>query len=420
MQFLGRLARALTQSMRPPAAEERSGSPFASEAWFSGVRGGAWGAEAVLSNLSVAARAVALRSELLAAVPLSVYRRLSGGGRERVDDHALTRLLDDQPNPRQSAFEARELLIRSLDLHGNAYGRIERDAGGQVAAIWPAAPLWVTVETLPTGRMRYRVAAPDEPTTWTLLEGAGEVVHVRAASVDGRMGRSPLDVARGSLALALSQTRAAQALMDNSLRPSIMLNHPAKLSDKAFQNLRESLQERNAGAGNAGRPLILEEGMKADIASFTPSDAEFLGHRQISNEDVARVFGIPPAVLGIGDRPTYGSAVEESRQLVTGCLAPLAARLEAALARDLLTAEERRAGFFIRHDLEGLLRGDLKTRFEAYRIGREIGVWSPNDIRRRENEAPIDAGDEYLRPLNMAPLGTPPPANPLPNDGRPT
>lgn len=419
MSILGRIGRAFLQSMRSPAAEERAGSPFLSESWFAGVRGGAWGAEAALANLSVAARCVALRSELLSGVPLNVYRRLPDGGRERVDGHPLGPLLADQPNGRQSAFEARELLIRSLDLHGNAYARVERDPGGQVAAIWPAPPLWVSVETLPTGRLRYRISEPDR-VVHVLLEGAGEMVHIRASSVDGRMGRSPLEVARGVLGLALSQAATTQALMDNSLRPSVMLKHPGKLSDKALGNLRDSLAALNAGPANAGRPMILEEGMAADMVSFKPSDAELLGHRQLGNEDVARIFGIPPAVLGIGDRPTYGSAVEESRQLVTACLAPLAARLESALGRDLLTEAERRAGFYIRHDLEALLRGDLKSRFEAYRIGREIGVWSTNDIRRRENEAPVANGDEYLRPLNLAPLGTPPPDRPMPNDGRPS
>jgi HK97 family phage portal protein len=175
-------------------------------------------------------------------------------------------------------------------------------------------------------------------------------------------------------------------------------------------NIRDSAFEQVGGVYNAGKPLVLEEGMKADIISFSPADAQFLEQRRLSNEDVARIFGVPPAVLGIGELPTYGSAVEEARQLVGCCLAPLAARVEAALERDLLTEADRRAGLYIRHDLEGLLRGDMRARFEAYRIAREIGVLSPNDIRRRENEPAIENGDSYIQPLNYAPLGSTPPA----------
>ena len=155
--------------------------------------------------------------------------------------------------------------------------------------------------------------------------------------------------------------------------------------------------------------MVLEEGMKAHIVTTRSVDAEFLASRQLSDEDVARIFAIPPAVLGIGDRQTSGSAVEESRELVVNSLSPLAARIEAAPMRNLLSEADRRGGYYIRHDLEGMLRSDLKRRFEAYRIGREIGALSANDIRRRDNDRPTDNGDEDLRPANMVPLGTPAP-----------
>lgn len=372
------------------------------------------GADAVLSNLSVAARCVALRSEMLASVPLFVYRRLPDGGRERADDHPLAPILQEEANPRQTAFEARELLVRSLDLAGNGLGRVERDRAGEVVALWPSPPRYVTVERLQSGRLRYVFDWPGRAPV-TLLEGAGEVLHVRAATSDGELGRSPLQVARGSLQLAMSQMQTAQSLMINSLRPSATASHPGKLSDKARANIEQSFEQQAGGPYQAGRMLVLEEGLKLEPWSFSPKDAEFLQQRQVSNEDVARIFGVPPAVLGIGERPTYGSAVEESRQLVASCLAPLAARVEAALMRDLLSEADRRAGYFVMHDMDGLLRGDLKTRFEAYRIGREAGIWSPNDCRRREGEAAIPNGDEYMRPLNFAPLGTP---APLPREAR--
>jgi len=356
-------------------------------------------ADDVSSNLSVAYAAVALRSQLLAGAELAVFRRLPGGGRERVEAHPLYPLLNDTANARLSAYEARELLYRSIDLAGNGYARLERDRSGSVAALWPAPPRTVTVEHLASSRLRYRFSQPNRPVV-TLLEGAGEVLHVRNHSVDGLIGRSPIEAARGVFRSALNQTQTYDALMQNSLRPSAVVEHPGKLSDKGRANISSSLE-----TNEPGRILVMEEGMKLHPWSFSPRDAEFLQHRQVSNEDVARIFSCPPSILGIGDRPTYGSAVEESRQLVTRCLAPLAARVEAALARDLFDEADRRAGFFLRHDLDRIARGDIKARFEAYRIGREIGVFSANDIRRREGEAPIADGDTFLSPLNMGALG---------------
>ncbi len=401
---MGKLARLeqietqLEQLLASGASERRSGE-IAFLDWTAPSFAIRATADDVTGNLSVANAAVTLRSQLLAGSELLVYRRLPGGGRERVENHPIYPLLNDAPNPRQSAYEGREMLNRSIDLYGNAYAWLARDRSGALAAIWPVPPRNVTVEHLPSDRLRYRISQTNRPVI-TLLEGAGEVLHIRGPSTDGLLGLSVIQAASGVFRSALRQTETYDALLTNSLRPSAVVTHPGKLSEKARGNIGGSL-ERN----EPGRVLVMDEGMNLVPWSFSPRDAEFLQHRQVSNEDVARIFSCPPSILGIGDRPTYGSAVEESRQLVTRCLAPLAARIEAQLARDLFDESDRRAGFFLRHDLDRIARGDIKSRFESYRIGREIGVFSANDIRRREGEAPIPDGDTFLEPLNMGALG---------------
>jgi HK97 family phage portal protein len=162
----------------------------------------------VLSNLAVAARCVALRSELLASVPLFLFRRMSDGGRERADDNALYGVLHDISNEGQSAFEFRELMVRSLDLHGNAFARIERNARGQVTALWPLMPGDVSIDRLGNGRLRYRVY--NGTRTETLL--AEEMLHIRAASYDGIVGLSPIRIAAGALSLALAHQETASSL----------------------------------------------------------------------------------------------------------------------------------------------------------------------------------------------------------------
>lgn len=357
----------------------------------------------VLSNLAVAARCVALRSELMASVGLFLFRRTEDGGRERASDNPLYAVLHDLANPNMTAFEAREFLIRSLDLTGNAFARIETNARGQVAALYPLAPTTVAVERLPSGRLRYRVSQPAGGTIVLVQE---EVVHVRGPSRDGVLGLSPIHIARGALSFALSNNETAKSLAENAHRPSGMLSYAGKLSNDSRESLRRSM-DGFMGSKNAGKMLVLDGDVKFEQLAFSPEDAEFLDSRKLGNEDVARIFGLPPTSVGITDKATYSNTEQEGRALVQNAIGPLAKRVEAALCRCLLTDAGRR-GLYIEHDLDSLLRGDVAARFEAYRIGREIGALSPNDIRRRENEPPIPNGDTYHQPSNWVPLGSQP------------
>ena len=398
---MGKVARFLGLETR--AATVRTSDPYLAE--FFGQRGigaGAVNPDTVLSNLAVAARCVALRSELLASVPLHLFRRTANGGRERAADLPLYGVLNDMANPNLSAFEFRELLIRSLDLTGNAFARIAWNNRGQVTGLFPLLAGAVSVERLPSGRLRYKVSG-DRGGTEILLQE--DVLHIRGPSRDGLMGMSPIQIARGSLAMALTQNETAASLFANSLRPSGLLSYPEALTADQRAVVRTSVDQRMAGPSNAGRLMILDGGPKFEQLSLTSADAEFLDARKMSNEDVARIFGMPPTTVGITDKATYSNTEQEARALVQNALGPLAARVEAALHRCLFTEAGRRT-LYAEHDLSGILRGDVQARFEAYRIGREIGVYSPNDIRRRENETPIAEGDTYHQPANWVPLGT--------------
>lgn len=391
--------------------EKRSANVRTTDPWLAevhtlrGIGAGAVSPDAVLSNLAVAARCVGLRSELLASVPLHLFRRTADGGRQRADDVPLYGVLHDQPNANMSAFEFRELMVRSLDLKGNAYAKIEWNARGQVVALYPLGD--VAVERLASGRLRYKHTPLGGGSVEILL--AEEVLHIRGPSRDGLIGMSPIQIARGSLALALTQNQTAASLFENSLRPSGVFTFPDRLSDGPRQVLRKQLKDKFEGPEGAGRVLIMDGGAKFEKMSMTPEDAEFLDARRMSNEDVARIFGMPPTTVGLVDKATYSNTEQEARALVQNALGPLAARVEAAMQRCLLT-DAGRQSLYVEHDLSGILRGDVQARFEAYRIGREIGVYSANDVRKRENEPPIANGDSYAEPVNWKPLGAPPPA----------
>lgn len=396
MRFLDRFFRRETRAASPDA--------FLAEHLATRGLGGAASPDIALSSLAVAARCVGIRSEMLASVGLFAFRRTADGGRERADDLPLYAVLHDQMNPNLAAFEGREFLIRELDTRGNAFARIERNARGQVVALWPEQWGNVGVERLAGGRLRYRITSPYGGTEVLLQD---EVLHVRGPTRDGMMGLSPLHIAREAMGFAVGQAETAEGFIRNALRPSGVISFPDKFVQNREQanTVRASLREKYQGIGKSGEMMILDGGAKFERISWTPQDAEFLASRKLANEDVARVFGIPPTCVGITDRGTYSNTEQEARALVQNALGPLAARIEAALMRCLLSEAARRT-IYIEHDLSALLRGDVQARFEAYRIGREIGALSPNDVRRRENEPPIPNGNVYHQPANWVPLGT--------------
>jgi HK97 family phage portal protein len=336
----------------------------------------------------------------MASVPLKLYRKLPNGDKERVTDTPLAMVLGDLANPLTTAYELRELLVRSVDLTGNAYARIVRDGAGQVVELWPIISSAVTVERLESGRLRYRVSQTGNTDPMVLLQE--EVLHIRASSEDGMLGRSPIAIARGALARAISENVAAQNLAANGLKIGGTLTVPnAKISPASKTALQGAFEEDASGPSGVGKIKVLEGGAKFVPTSWSGADAQFLESREMSNLDVARIFGVPPAALGIQSSVSYGSAFADAQALVQNCLQPLAERVEQAFMRCLLTPEGRRQ-YVIEHDLNSLLRGDIAQRFASYRTGREIGMYSVDELRAFENMSRIPGGDTYLQPQTLA------------------
>lgn len=354
------------------------------------------------SRHAVALRCVQVQAENLAAVPLNLYRRTADGGRDRAVDHPLQGVLHDQPRDGMTAFEAREFLIASLLIHGNGFARKTMNGRGQVTRLDPLDPRAVQVQRLQTGRLRYRVTEPNG-STYTLT--ADEVLHLRyRLDRDGIMGLSPLRLAAQTMSTALAQSEQAYAQASKGFRPAGALVFPDKLAKEQAGEIRDRFRDKMLGAMGTGELLVLDGGVQFQPFSIPAKDAEFLESRKLGNEDVARIFGVPPTVLGIMTNATYSNSDQESRALVVRCLAPLAKRVEQAMTASLLPPSSR-ASLFIEHDLSGLLRGDQGARYDAYQKGLEWGFLSVNEVRARENLPRIAEGDQYRAPLNMAALG---------------
>jgi HK97 family phage portal protein len=391
--ILGREQRAVTA---------RSSDPYLAE--FFGQRRGIGGYvnPDTASGHAVAHRCISVIAENLAALPLKVYRRTDNGGRDVAAEVPLYGVLHDQLNASTTAFEGREWLAACALTHGNAYARIERNGRGQVTGLYPYQPGNVAVERMPSGRLRYKITNASGGTETLLQE---EILHLRYRTRDGVMGLSPIQIAAATFGLALAQQDQAGAQVSNAFRPAGALVFPGNIGGKDV--IIQKFRDRFVGSLKNNEVMILDGGAKFETFQIPNKDSEFLDSRKLSNLDVCRVYGVPPSVAGITDDATYSNIGEESRALVVRCLAPWAKRIEQAMNVALLTSESRKT-YFIEHDLAGLLRGDLKTRYEAYKIGRDGGWLSPNEIRGWENLSEIDGGESYLEPLNMKQLGQPP------------
>jgi len=393
-RILGRETRAETRI--------QSDDPFIAE-WF-GLQGGA-GAYVDpkrASGIATAGACIGAISQSLAAVPLNTYRRAANGGRERATDHPLYSVLHDAPNDTMTAFEAREMLIASLLITGNAYAALDWNPRGQVTALHPLDPGRVVVERLESGRLRYRVTDRNGRIRVLLQD---EILHLRyRLDQNGVMGLSPIQIARETFNLALTQQDTAAGLAAKGNRPSGALVFPNSLGPTGKEGALSALAAKINANNVTSNVMVLDGGAEWKSFSMTARDAEFLESRKLTNLDICRIWGVPPSAVGITDNATYSNIGEESRALVARCLAPMARRVEQAMNVALLPMESRKT-LFIEHDLAGLLRGDQKARFEAYRIGREWGWLSVNEIRGWENMPEVDGGNERLSPLNMTPLG---------------
>lgn len=342
--------------------------------------------------------AVRVITESIGSLPLEVYRRLPDDGKERATADRRYRILHAQPNSWQTSMEFREMLTYHVIVRGNAYAYISRSRDGQIRELIPMHPDRVTVEQDPLYRLAYRYT-PEKRSPVTLDQT--EVLHLRGLSIDGITGVSVLTWAREVLGGAIGEQQHGNRLWKNGANPGIAMVHPGSMSDAAYDRLKTSWEQNYSGSANSGKTVILEDGIKIERLSMTSTDAQFLESRKFSRSEIAGLMRVPAHMIGDLERATFSNIEHQDIAFVKHSLRPWLVRWEQAMARDLF----RQTDVFPEFNLDGISRGDLKSRYAAYAIGRNWGWLSVNDIRRKENLNPIDEGNEYLRPLNMQPLG---------------
>ena len=343
---------------------------------------------------------VRVLSESVAGLPLMIYERREGeAGKDRAEDFYLYPILHLQPNPIMTSFQLRETLQSHLALWGNAYCEIEYRGSGQIAALWPLRPDQMERIEVRGDSLLYHYRLPNgEP-----VELPGwRVWHLRGLANDGILGYSPIALAKQSIGLALAAEEFGSRFFGNGATLGGVLEHPGTLGEEAHKQLKASWKASHGGLSNAHRTAILEEGMSYREIGIPPEDAQFLETRKFQVADIARIYRVPPHMIGDLDRATFSNIEHQSIEFVVHSLRPWLVRWEQSINTTLLT-ESQRQSYFAEFLVDGLLRGDIQSRYQAYAVARQNGWMSANDVRRLENQNPIEDGDVYLVPLNMVP-----------------
>ena len=339
---------------------------------------------------------IGLLAESIAQLPIKVYR-FSGNERKEDRSHWIYELLARRPCSWLTSFNWRELAMMCLCLRGDFYAYKVRDSQGIIRELLPLLPGAISVRQLPNWELEYRVSFADG-TTKTVSQS--EIFHVMYRSLDGVKGLSPIACERQTIGLALSAQEHGASVFSNGARPGGVLSIPGTLTQEAYNRLKTNWQSAYSGE-NAGSTAILEQGIEFKPLSMTNSDAQYLETRKFQVEEIARIFGIPLFMIQSTEKTTsWGSGIEQmSMGYVRYTLLAWVRRWEDSIWRDLLS--EHDPDIQVKFNLEGLQRGAMSTRFEAYQKGINMGVYSPNEIRELENMNPRDGGDIYLTPMNM-------------------
>ena len=350
---------------------------------------------------------VRILSEAVAGLPLHMYE-YKDDGKEKAIKNPLYFLLHDEPNPEMTSFIFRETLMTHLLLWGNAYAQIIRNGKNEVVALYPLMPNKMSVERDEKGEIYYVYNRyQDEAKTGdlgTVVLLKEDVLHIPGLGFDGLVGYSPIAMAKNAIGLAIATEEYGSKFFANGAAPSGVLEHPGTIKDPT--KVREAWMSQFGGSSNSGKVAVLEEGMKYTPISISPEQAQFLETRKFQINEIARIFRVPPHMIGDLEKSSFSNIEQQSLEFVKYTLEPWIIRWEQALSRALLSSEEKKKYFF-KFNVDGLLRGDYQSRMNGYAIARQNGWMSANDIRELENLDKIPAeegGDLYLVNGNMLPL----------------
>ncbi|EJP6471843.1 phage portal protein [Enterococcus faecalis] len=376
---------------------------------FGGTSSGKMVNERTAMQATAVYACVRILAEAIAGLPLHVYRYRSDGGKERIPFHPLYYLLHDEPNPEMTSFVFRETLMSHLLLWGNAYAQVVRNGRGQAVALYPLLPNKMEVSRATNGELVYTYYRDTDESGLNPKGGyvtlrKDEVLHIPGLGFDGLIGYSPIAMAKNAIGMSLATEEYGAAFFANGANPGGVLEHPGVIKD--IQRVKDSWNSAYQGTGNAHKIAVLEEGMKFQAIGIPPEQAQFLETRKFQINEIARIFRVPPHMVGDLEKSSFSNIEQQSLEFVKYTLDPWVVRWEQSLQQSLILPSEK-TSLFIKFNLDGLLRGDYQSRMNGYATGRQNGWMSANDIRELEDMNRIPAeegGDLYLVNGNMTKL----------------
>ena len=336
-------------------------------------------------------------AETVASLPLHLYEETTDGS-QKAAKHPLYRLLHDEPNPEMTSFVFRETLLSHMLLWGNAYCQIVRNGRGQITALYPLLPDRMEVDRDKNGGLIYIYTTTDGK---RMPVHPVNILHIPGMGFDGIVGYSPIAMEKNAIGLGMAAEEYGSRFFSNGATPSGVLTHPNTVKNPAA--LRQSWNAAYGGNANAGRVAILEEGLKFERISMPNNEAQFLETRKFQVSEICRIFRVPPHLVGDLEHATFSNIEHQSISFGVHTIRPWLVRMEQSMNRALLTDSEK-ARFYVRFNMDGLLRGAYKERMEGYAIARQNGWMSANDIRELESMNPIadeEGGRAYMVNGNM-------------------
>lgn len=339
-------------------------------------------------------------AETIASLPIGVYED-TDDGTKRVKDHPLYRIIHDEPNNEMTSFIWRETMLTHLLLWGNSYCQIIRSGRGAVVGLYPLLPDHMEVDRDTDGVLTY---------TYTTRDGnvvdlrPSDVLHIPGLGFDGIMGYSPIALEKNAIGLGIAAEEYGSSFFKNGARPSGVLTHPNTVKDP--KRLRESWAAAYGGSSNGSKVAVLEENMTFSPISIPNNEAQFLETRKFQVEEICRIYRVPPHMIGDLSRSTFSNIEHQSIDFAVHTIRPWLVRIEQAMNR-ILFPEKEKGKYYVQFNMDGLMRGDYKSRMEGYAIARQNGWMSANDIRALENMNPIpdeEGGNTYLINGNMLPI----------------
>lgn len=338
-------------------------------------------------------------SETLAATPIMEYRKLPNGEREKTSDTAAFNVLHNKPNDEMSPFGFKESSMTAINLGGNAVSQRLYNRLGELVGLYPFEWQRVRIErSKSTGKLIYIV----KDGASSIEIERSNVFHIPGPSYNGVVGMTPLEYISGSITLGKMYEDFGIGFYENGANAGGAFTHPGSLSDASFERLKNQLKKEYVGIKRTGKPMLLEDGVQFQPFTIKPADAQLIENKRFQIEDICRIYRVPLHLVQDLSHSTNNNIEHQSLEFIMYTMLPHFKRWEENINSQLLTDEERAAGYYLEFNMSGLLRGDSKSRAESYAIGRNNGWLSVNDIRRLENMNSIGLdGDIYLQPLNM-------------------